>query len=276
MKSIALSVVVGLVITGGVSAGEVSFDPPIATILPGGTATYTVTISATDVATFTAMDMLFGSDTSGLVLSFTYDSSFITTFPPGDPIPLNIFASDLKIGGFQLSGFLAPAVIGVLTVDAANLPQGRYDNLIQVSPLREVAAGSPGISTIVAADLTKENLFGVATLIVSDPATDADGDGVINTLDAFPNDPAETIDTDGDGIGNNADPDDDNDGILDAQDPTPLGEGNGGTTPLMGGTTICGMGMIPMMVFTMTAMMAIRVVENRKRRYRRYKFPCQP
>jgi len=46
--------------------------------------------------------------------------------------------------------------------------------------------------------------------------TDADGDGVTDELDAFPLDPSESLDTDKDGIGNNADPDDDNDGLPDA------------------------------------------------------------
>lgn len=45
--------------------------------------------------------------------------------------------------------------------------------------------------------------------------TDTDGDGVIDSLDAFPTDPTETTDTDEDGIGNNADVDDDNDGLPD-------------------------------------------------------------
>ena len=40
---------------------------------------------------------------------------------------------------------------------------------------------------------------------------DSDQDGTSNLKDAFPNDPTETRDTDGDLIGNNADPDDDND-----------------------------------------------------------------
>ena len=51
---------------------------------------------------------------------------------------------------------------------------------------------------------------------------DKDGDGVLNTDDAFPNDPSESQDNDGDGVGNNADPDDDNDGVNDAQDDFPL------------------------------------------------------
>ena len=40
--------------------------------------------------------------------------------------------------------------------------------------------------------------------------------------DAFPLDPKETLDTDRDGIGNNADPDDDNDGVPDVSDQYPL------------------------------------------------------
>lgn len=52
--------------------------------------------------------------------------------------------------------------------------------------------------------------------------TDDDNDGVPDTQDALPKDPTESVDTDGDGIGNNADPDDDNDGIPDVLDPFPL------------------------------------------------------
>ena len=64
-----------------------------------------------------------------------------------------------------------------------------------------------------------------------DVLTDSDGDGVIDTEDAFPNDPSEQVDTDGDGIGDNADPnpndampldvDSDGDGIGDKTDPYP-------------------------------------------------------
>ena len=47
------------------------------------------------------------------------------------------------------------------------------------------------------------------------PYSDTDGDGVPDYQDAFPSDPAETIDTDGDGTGNNADQDDDGDKMPD-------------------------------------------------------------
>ena len=53
---------------------------------------------------------------------------------------------------------------------------------------------------------------------------DPDGDGYSNQggQDAFPLDGAEWLDTDGDNIGNNADSDDDNDGVLDESDEFPL------------------------------------------------------
>ena len=52
--------------------------------------------------------------------------------------------------------------------------------------------------------------------------TDDDNDGVADGSDAFPFDATETLDTDSDGIGNSADTDDDNDGVLDSLDFYPL------------------------------------------------------
>ena len=51
---------------------------------------------------------------------------------------------------------------------------------------------------------------------------DSDGDGVPDSGDAFPVNPNESLDTDGDGVGNNADADDDGDGYSDADDRFPL------------------------------------------------------
>ena len=50
----------------------------------------------------------------------------------------------------------------------------------------------------------------------SDP--DRDGDGVDNSTDLFPDNPAESSDLDGDGIGDNADPDRDGDGVANDDD----------------------------------------------------------
>jgi hypothetical protein len=56
---------------------------------------------------------------------------------------------------------------------------------------------------------------------------DFDMDGVPDDADAFPDDPDESADTDGDGIGNAADPDDDGDGMPDGW------ESANGTDPLV-------------------------------------------
>jgi hypothetical protein len=51
---------------------------------------------------------------------------------------------------------------------------------------------------------------------VAENDADADGDGIPNDRDAFPLDKKETVDSDGDGVGDNKDSDDDNDGSPDA------------------------------------------------------------
>jgi len=52
--------------------------------------------------------------------------------------------------------------------------------------------------------------------------SDNDGDGIPDSEDTFPLDARESLDTDGDGIGNNADTDDDDDGVADSDDAFPL------------------------------------------------------
>ena len=59
--------------------------------------------------------------------------------------------------------------------------------------------------------------------------SDSDGDGVADGSDAFPLDATETLDTDNDGTGNNADTDDDGDGVLDI-DTDSDGTGNNADT----------------------------------------------
>lgn len=58
--------------------------------------------------------------------------------------------------------------------------------------------------------------------ISNDKDTDDDGDGVLDTEDAFPLNSNEQLDTDGDGTGNNTDLDDDNDDVPDKFDDVPL------------------------------------------------------
>ncbi|MDP5215487.1 S8 family serine peptidase [Pseudoalteromonas tunicata] len=58
--------------------------------------------------------------------------------------------------------------------------------------------------------------------IANDQDTDDDNDGYNDDIDAFPYNSQEWLDTDNDSIGNNADLDDDNDGYLDNEDAFPL------------------------------------------------------
>ena len=50
---------------------------------------------------------------------------------------------------------------------------------------------------------------------------DTDGDFVSDENDAFPNDSSESVDTDGDGVGDNVDRDDDGDTIADEDEVSP-------------------------------------------------------
>ncbi len=68
------------------------------------------------------------------------------------------------------------------------------------------------------ADSTPPDNDGDKVSDLNDP--DDDNDGVPDISDAFPLDPAESVDTDEDGIGDNADRDDDDDGYLDADELT--------------------------------------------------------
>ena len=65
--------------------------------------------------------------------------------------------------------------------------------------------------------------------------TDDDGDGVADSADAFPLDATETLDTDGDGVGNNTDTDDDGDGVADVDDAHPLDPNSSAITIWDGG-----------------------------------------
>jgi len=82
-------------------------------------------------------------------------------------------------------------------------------------------------------NFTLENFVNIQVSASTPPDTDGDGlpddidldddnDGVLDEDDAFPLDENETLDTDGDGIGNNADTDDDGDGVADVDDAFPL------------------------------------------------------
>ena len=103
--------------------------------------------------------------------------------------------------------------------DGDNTWVGSYDgfNLKGVYTISIYAQNNNGFYSII--DETNPSVTTVEQLTTN---IDSDNDGVDDGLDAFPDDENESVDTDGDGIGNNADTDDDNDGVLDENDAFPL------------------------------------------------------
>jgi streptogramin lyase len=73
---------------------------------------------------------------------------------------------------------------------------------------------------VLVANTDQANFDGDAFGDLCDP--DDDNDTFVDADDAFPQNPAEWLDTDGDHVGNNADTDDDADGLVDTKDPKPL------------------------------------------------------
>lgn len=72
---------------------------------------------------------------------------------------------------------------------------------------------------------SEKNQFQTATaeikIAIDNEDYDTDGDGVLNSKDDFPDNPAEISDSDNDNVGDLSDPDDDNDGYLDVNDAFP-------------------------------------------------------
>jgi len=96
---------------------------------------------------------------------------------------------------------------------------GEYPITARVIPWTE-AGNNPENDKVTTAIYVDVDTDGDGIANRQDP--DDDNDGVVDTKDAFPLDPKESVDTDNDGIGNNVDTDDDGDSVVDAQDLFPL------------------------------------------------------
>ena len=157
----------------------------VAGVAPGGTVTYTVTVTnngpnaATDVVA-----------TQTLPGTATFVSAAGCTGPVTNTLTCSV-------------GTLANGASQVFTVQVQPQDLG--------TATTEVTATASEFDTN-----TGNNTRSVQTQVVAEPSLDTDMDGVPDVSDAFPNDPNETADNDGDGVGDNADLDDDNDGIPDA------------------------------------------------------------
>ena len=112
----------------------------------------------------------------------------------------------LPLTGVSIAGSLKPGSQNMFELQLDNLQVG--DNLFRII-IGDLAGNN---ATIVDQIYYKT----ADSAIPVQNALDSDGDGVINSEDSFPLDPTEQYDTDGDGIGDVADLDDDGDCILDS------------------------------------------------------------
>ena len=108
--------------------------------------------------------------------------------------------------------------IGITTYTWTFIEEGKAQSLSGVNPGYTFKNLGTYLVTLTVADAagnTGITEFMLRVTLNGVIGTDTDGDGYNDTTDAFPNDPTEWADTDGDTIGDNADTDDDNDGMSD-------------------------------------------------------------
>jgi len=110
--------------------------------------------------------------------------------------------------------------LGVVRIGADHRARPERDPLAQLDSdgdgIPDASDPTPGTT---AGPLPDANGDGLPDLVQGDTGSgDRDGDGVADNQDAFPDNPGEWLDTDGDGVGNNADTDDDGDLLPDTEE----------------------------------------------------------
>jgi len=119
-------------------------------------------------------------------------------------------------------GLLLAAAQTTVSTDANYVPLAIPQQLFDTS----MDDDSDGFDNITEVELGSEPRLQTEDFdgdgIPNETDSDDDNDGVGDAYDAFPLDATEAVDTDGDGIGDNRDRDDDNDSVLDTDDKFPL------------------------------------------------------
>lgn len=124
--------------------------------------------------------------------------------------------------GDQINGDQPISVLKTKTDDVFvdwNPPWGSHKISVKLIPW-EKDGDDPGNNTVEETIYVQQDTDHDGLPNNVDP--DDDNDGTPDEKDFAPLDPNEWVDTDGDGIGDNADPDDDNDGVPDKDDAFPL------------------------------------------------------
>jgi hypothetical protein len=125
-------------------------------------------------------------------------------------------SEQLFVNGLSVSGpfaYVGRGAFGIEAVDIRDPDTPRSVGFVRTpSVARNVTTAG---ALLYVSDLT----FGLQVLQgPGADVTDTDGDAIPDFFDAFPLDPTESQDSDGDRMGNNADPDDDNDSFSDAEE----------------------------------------------------------
>ena len=126
-------------------------------------------------------------------------------------------ADDDTINGSSGSTLNA-STLQVLQQDPSALPIPDTSPVQTVADVQSILAAETAITGFATSTTALTDGTIVTRLIPAIASADADGDGVLNVDDDLPFNKDESIDSDGDGVGDNADPDDDNDGILDVDE----------------------------------------------------------
>jgi len=129
---------------------------------------------------------------------------------------LSEMAVELASGNDLDGGANGAVIASVLQQDPASLPIPNTDPVQTVGDIQGILVSEKAV-TLSSTDTTEIEPGGSVTTKPEPAETspDTDGDGVLNVNDAMPLNPDESSDADNDGIGDFADPDDDNNGVLD-------------------------------------------------------------
>ena len=185
---------------------------------------------------YAMMSMGGSNELEAIEFTLTNDGMIVTfAWPPDFTNRLDIYSCDSSnyngLGSWRLveGGFITTGTNQIRWLDLGQLGRG--------SPLdagiRFYTAGKGGEVDSDGDGYGDSYEHLVLNTDVNDPDTDNDGvsDGpfdpdnngsIVAGPDAFPHDSGEWLDTDGDGIGDNADSDDDGDGLADGSDPDSL------------------------------------------------------
>ena len=155
-----------------------------------------------------ASDAFRGADAARTLRAVRFQAARLTN----SPAPVLTLQGDNPLTLQQGESFLEPGFT------ATDDPDGDLSARVTISGT--VTTTTPGTYRLRyrVVDSDGNSVEAERVVIVDAGAGDRDGDGVPDTEDAFPDDPTESADFDGDGLGDRVDTDDDGDGFTDEEE----------------------------------------------------------